>query len=68
MSIASRINEYLTGREPAMICDPCVARALNIRDQQANQVTVALATTSDFNRTTGRCADCSKEQKVTRRV
>ena len=68
MSLASRINEYLTGRRPATICDPCVARALSIRDQQANQVTVALATTSEFDRTTGRCADCSKEQKVTHRI
>jgi hypothetical protein len=68
MSIASRINEYVTTRRPETICDPCVARALDIRDQQANQVTVALATTSEFDRTTGRCADCGKEQKVTRRI
>ena len=45
-----------------------VLKALDIRDQQANQVTVALATTSDFHRTTGRCADCGKEQKVTHRI
>jgi hypothetical protein len=68
MYLASRVNEYITGRRPDWICDACLARALSVRDQQTNQIAVALGTTSDFDRGDGVCADCGKEQKVIRRV
>ena len=68
MSLAGRINDYITGRKPDSICDACISRALEVRDTQANQVTVALSTTSDFDREVGRCFDCGKEQKVTRKT
>ena len=65
MSVAIRLNEYISGRRPDTVCDACISRALGIRDQQVNQVTVALATTSKFDRRVGSCCDCGKEQKVT---
>ena len=65
MSLAQRINDFITERKPQRICDACISRALGVRDQQANQVAIALATTSDFEREPGRCADCGKDQKVT---
>ena len=68
MSLAGRINDFITGRKPERICDACISRALNVRDQQANQVTVALATTTDFERGPGHCADCGKDQKVIRKT
>ena len=67
MIIAERVNAYLTKRRPQAICDACVAGNLGLRHQQANRVTMALGTTSDFDRRNAVCADCGKEQKVTRR-
>ena len=68
MIIAERVNAYLTKRRPHPVCDACVAKSLKLRHQQANRVTMALGTTSDFDRGNGICADCAKEQKVTRRA
>lgn len=68
MSVAEPVNVYITERRPDAICDPCLGRALNIRDQQANQVAVALGTTGEFDRDRGVCADCGKAQKVIRRA
>jgi hypothetical protein len=62
--LAQRVNDYITKRRPQAICDACIARALNIRHQQANRVTMALETTNDFDRGNGVCADCDKQQKV----
>lgn len=62
--LAQRVNDYITKRRPAPLCDACIARSLEIRHQQANRVTMALETTSDFDRGNGLCADCGKEQKV----
>lgn len=67
MIIAERVNEYLTKRRPDEICDSCVAAHLNLRHQQANRVTMALGTTSDFTREAGRCVDCARELVTTRR-
>jgi len=68
MIIAERVNQFITKRYPNPLCDACIASALDLRHQQANRVTMALGTTSDFNRDHGICADCGKEQKVTGRA
>jgi hypothetical protein len=68
MHLAQRVNAYISKRRPDTICDACIARAMDIRHQQANRVTMALETTSDFQRGNGLCADCGKEQKVIRRA
>ena len=68
MIIAERVNQFITQRRPAAICDACIASALALRHQQANRVTMALGTTSDFVRDQGTCVDCGKEQKVTQRA
>jgi hypothetical protein len=62
--LAQRVNDYICTRRSDPICDACIARALDIRHQQANRVTMALETTSDFDRGNGICIDCGKEQKV----
>jgi hypothetical protein len=67
MIIAERVNRYLTQRRPDEICDGCVAVHLKLRHQQANRVTMALSTTSDFARGPGRCVDCDRELVTTRR-
>jgi hypothetical protein len=67
MIIAERVNQYLTKRRPAEICDSCVADHLQLRHQQANRVTMALGTTSDFTRRAGLCADCGRELVTTKR-
>jgi hypothetical protein len=68
MHLAYRVNEYISKRRPETICDACIGRAMDVRHQQANRVTMALETTSDFDRGNGICADCFKEQKVIRRA
>jgi hypothetical protein len=67
MIIAEQVNQYLTQRRPNEICDSCVAGHLKLRHQQANRVTMALGTTSDFTRGPGVCADCDRELITTRR-
>lgn len=67
MIIAQRVNDYLTKRRPDEVCDSCVAGHLDMRHQQANRVTMALGTTSDFTRELGVCSDCARELVTTRR-
>jgi hypothetical protein len=67
MIIAERVNEYITKRRPDEVCDACVAADLGLRHQQANRVTMALGTTSDFTREPGRCAECDRDLVTTRR-
>lgn len=67
MIIAQRVNDYLTRRRPDEICDSCVADHLELRHQQANRVTMALGTTSNFTRGPGLCVDCDRELITTRR-
>ena len=68
MIIAERVNAYIVRRRPDAICDACIAKALDLRHPQANRVTMALGTTSDFHRGYGVCADCGKEMMVTSRA
>jgi hypothetical protein len=67
MIIAERVNQHLTARRPDEVCDGCVAAHLGLRHQQANRVTMALGTTSDFTRGQGFCVDCDRELVTTRR-
>jgi hypothetical protein len=67
MIIAERVNEFLTKRRSDKLCDACVAAHLSLRHQQANRVTMALGTTSDFSRGPGLCVDCRRELVTTRR-
>lgn len=65
MNIAERVNDYVTKRRPDEVCDGCIAAHLGLRHQQANRVTMALGTTSDFTRGPGHCADCDRELVTT---
>ena len=67
MIVAERVNHYLAQRRPDEVCDSCVADHLKLRHQQANRVTMALGTTSDFTRKSGQCCDCGRELITTRR-
>jgi hypothetical protein len=67
MIIAEQVNQYLTERRPDEVCDACVAARLKVRHQQANRVTMALGTTSDFTRGPSLCVDCGRERVTTRR-
>jgi hypothetical protein len=67
MIIAQQVNNYITQRSPDEICDSCIADHLKLRHQQANRVTMALGTTSDFTRGLGVCVDCDRELITTRR-
>jgi len=67
-TIAQRVNDYITKQRNDPVCDGCIAKALGVRHQQANRVTMALETTSDFNRWDGVCHVCGKELKVIERA
>lgn len=51
-----------------IIAERVIANALSLKHQQANRVTMALGTTSDFDRRIDVCHECGKEQKVTNRT
>ena len=67
MNIAERVNQYVAQRRPEELCDSCIADHLQLRHQQANRVTMALGTTSDFTRQAGLCVDCVRDLVTTRR-
>ncbi len=58
MTVAERINKFITEIRPEAVCDGCIAVELKLRPQQVNQVTLALGTTSDFDRDLGDCSMC----------
>jgi hypothetical protein len=59
--VAQRVNEFIKKRKPAAICDLCIVRGVRLRRRaHANQITAALATTSEFVRTKGRCQMCKQ--------
>jgi hypothetical protein len=69
MSIAERVNKFLTDHQPAAFCDDCLAERLQLsRRQQAHRVTSALGTTSNFSRANGRCSLCGDEKLVIQRT
>ncbi|MEE9388636.1 MAG: hypothetical protein V3U96_08485 [Paracoccaceae bacterium] len=68
MNIAERVNHHISKTSPKVICDGCIALALGLRHQQANRVTMALATTGEYTRRKGICDICSKERTVIWRV
>ena len=67
MIIAQRVNDHITLRRPDELCDSCIANEIGLRHQQANRVTMALGTTSDFTRGDGQCADCARDLMTIRR-
>lgn len=67
MIIAERVNQWVQQRNND-VCDDCIAEALELRRQQANRVTMALGTCSDFERYQGTCSMCGGEKLVVRAV
>lgn len=68
-TIASRVNEFITGQRPQAVCDDCIASRLHLsRRQQSARVTGALETTTDFEREVDQCAICGHDKKVIRRI
>jgi hypothetical protein len=65
--IANRINDFVTGYYPHMVCDRCICEELDFYSSaQAAQITEALGTTSDFDRRHGQCVLCKNERIVIR--
>ena len=68
MTVPQQVNDYITRAEGA-VCDSCIAHALEIRNGQARNTTLALATTRDFvSRLPGECSVCGQSKKVTARA
>ena len=69
MSVAKKINSYLSAHHPDPYCDRCLASLLDLsKPQQVQQITIALGTTRDFVREHSICDICSEERKVIRRA
>lgn len=67
-SIPERVNALIS-LSGAANCDRCIQEELNLsQNNQVQQITSALATTSEFVREKGPCASCRKVKVVTRRV
>jgi len=69
MSIAERVNKFITDHMPDAFCDDCIAEQLDLsRRQEANLVTITLATTDNFRRERDNCSLCREVKKVIRRA
>ena len=65
-TIPQRVNAYVTN-QGGFICDSCVQRALGLaQHNQVQQITAALATTSEFDREKGRCPSCDRLKLLTK--
>ena len=66
MSIPQQINDYITSKGGAALCNKCIADGLGMSNKGAHpaQVTGALGTTSDFTRGTGECSSCREQREV----
>lgn len=66
-SIPERVNALISRSEGAN-CDRCIQEELGLsQNNQVQQITSALATTSEFVREKAACASCRKVKVVTRR-
>jgi hypothetical protein len=67
-TIPERVNALIT-LSGAATCDRCLQEELGLaQNNQVQQITSALATTSEFVRERGPCAACRKVKVVTRRA
>lgn len=70
MLVAQKINDYISSKRPAAICDKCIAEGVGLTNKAAHpaQITGALGTTSDFVRGPGKCSLCKNDKVVIRRA
>jgi hypothetical protein len=68
MSRPQEVNDFITARHPAAVCNKCIATGLGWINDAAHpaQITGALATTSDFTQEQGECSICHNDKKVIR--
>ena len=65
MLVAHKINNFITSRRPAAVCDKCIVESLGLTAlAHSAQITAALGTTSDFVRERGECSLCKNERMV----
>jgi hypothetical protein len=62
MTIAQRVNQFLSRRAPAAFCDDCIAKELSLSRLQAQRVTSAFGMTT-FHRAEGLCSGCEEMRK-----
>ena len=64
MLIAQQINDFITAHGKP-ICDRCICTGLKLTAlAHSAQITAALDTTSDFNRTRAECSVCHNQRAV----
>jgi len=67
-NLPQRVNALITMSEGAR-CDRCLQEELGVsQNNQVQQITSALATTSEFVREKAACLGCGKLKAVTRRA
>ena len=65
MTIAHRIDNFLTQQAPAAFCDNCLAEKLSLsRRQEVHRATSPLGMTPSFRRAVGVCSVCGETRKV----
>jgi hypothetical protein len=66
-TVAERVNKEITQMARRPVCDHCLADKLNLRSaQHAQQITVALGTTTDFVRGKAECSLCQRHRTTIR--
>jgi hypothetical protein len=70
LSVPQRINDFVTSKRPAAVCNKCIADGLGLANKGAHpaQVTGALATTNDFVQARGICSLCNENKLVINRA
>jgi hypothetical protein len=62
MTIAKRVEQFLSHRAPAAFCNDCIAKELSLSSRQVQRVTGVLGTTT-FHRAEGGCSVCEEMRK-----
>jgi hypothetical protein len=70
VSLPRKINAFVTSHRPEPVCNRCIVEGIGLDAYGAStsQVSVALATTSEFVQEWGPCSLCNKRKKVIRRT
>jgi hypothetical protein len=70
VSVAQKINDFITSHRPAPVCNRCIAQGIGLSDYGAPPapICVTLATTGDFAQQHGPCSLCHRPRKVIRRI
>jgi hypothetical protein len=63
MTIAERVEKFLSRRAPAAFCNNCIAKEISLSSHQVQRVTSALGTTTFHHAENGSYSVCGEMRK-----